>query len=78
MVNYPSVRQTSVLPELGCNDDLNRYGDLPETMPLDESLSNDVKETEYRHVVLTKELPEEDPREFSLSTPVRCSQALHR
>jgi hypothetical protein len=71
------------IPVFGCNDDLANYGarpvgDLPETMPLDESLNNDAKTTLRRHVVATKDLDEEDERKFSLSTPKRCSKAFRR
>jgi predicted flap endonuclease-1-like 5' DNA nuclease len=72
-----------ILPELGCNDDIPRFGgrpvgDLPEGMPLDCSLNNDLKVSTKIHVVDTLALQEVDHRKFSLSTPKRCSEAIRR
>jgi len=72
-----------ILPELGCNEDIPRFGkrpvgDFPEGMPLDCSLNNDLKASNRVHGTDTDHLPEEDNRKFSLSTPKRCSKAIRR
>ena len=41
----------------------------PEFMPLDNSLNADLKLSHDRHCVLTRRLPKNDPRKFSMSTP---------
>jgi hypothetical protein len=47
-------------------------------MPWDTSLNNDLKEKVDQHVQATSDLPEDDPRKFSLSTPSRGSEAFKR
>jgi hypothetical protein len=72
-----------ILPELGCNDDIPRFGgrpirDLPESMPLDITLNNDSKIFPTIHVIDMVSLNEDDKRKFSLSTSKRCSEAIRR
>jgi hypothetical protein len=72
-----------ILPELGCNDDIPRFGgrpigDFPESMPLDNTLNNNLKSSNTTHIIDTVSLNEDDPRKFSLSTPKRCSEAIRR
>jgi hypothetical protein len=72
-----------ILPVLGCNDDILRFGgrpmgDFPESMPLDNTLNNDLKASNNTHLIDRVSLDEDDPRKFSLSTPKRCSEAIRR
>jgi hypothetical protein len=71
------------LPELGYNDDIPRFGgrpigDLPESMPLDNTLNNDLKVSTPINVIDTVPLKEDDKRKFSLSAPKWCSEAIQR
>jgi hypothetical protein len=74
-----------VLPENGLNDtaELKLYkgrpvGNSPEMMPWDCSLNKDILDSMNRHVLITKDLPEEDERKFSLSTPARIDSCIRR
>jgi hypothetical protein len=75
-----------LLPVMGLHSDdpdLKAYletipGNGPENMPWDLSLNKDTHEDTNRHVVLTHELPDDDPRKFDLSTPKRGSWAYQR
>jgi hypothetical protein len=72
-----------ILPELGLNDDIPRYskrpvGNSPEVMNWDSSLNKDVHECINRHITISKELPDDDPCRFSLSTPKNGTSAYVR
>ncbi len=75
-----------LLPVMGLHSDdpdLKAYlgtipGSGPENMLWDLSLNKDAHEDTNRHVVLTHELAEDDPRKFDLSTPNRGSWAYQR
>jgi hypothetical protein len=75
-----------LLPVMGLHSDdpnLKAYlekipGSGPENMPWDLSLNKDAHEDTNRHVVLTHELADEDPKKFDLSTPKRGSWACQR
>jgi hypothetical protein len=63
----------------GLKNYLNRpIGNSPEMMPWDCSLNKDLKDAVMRHVCYTCNLPEDDERKFSLSTPKRGSWAFRR
>ena len=47
-------------------------------MPLDNSLNADLKLSHDRHCVLTRRLPKNDPRKFSMATPKLISRGIHR
>ncbi len=71
------------MPELGCNDDIPRFGrrpigDLPEGMPLDNTLNNDLKVSTAIHGIDTLALNEDNKRKFSLRTFHWCSDAILR
>jgi hypothetical protein len=53
-------------------------GNLPENMPWDSSLNQDVHAAVQRHVLLTLALGVHDKRKFDMSTPKRGSWAYHR
>jgi len=75
-----------ILPALGLYDDdstLKYYkdkpvGNSPENMPLDNSLNNDLHESNRRHIAWTSRLEIDDPRKFDLSTPIRGTHAYTR
>jgi hypothetical protein len=75
-----------LLPVMGLHSDdpdLKAYldtipGNGPENMPWDLSLNKDTHEDTNRHVVLTHELADDDPKKFDLSTPKRGSWAYER
>lgn len=71
-----------ILPQLGLNA-YSKYGDSPignspELMMWDSSLNADVKAQIIRHITMTKDLEDEDPRMFSISTPKRIDSCLLR
>jgi hypothetical protein len=47
-------------------------------MCLDNTLNGDLKSSSTTHVIDTASLNEDDPRNFSLSTPKGCSEAVRR
>jgi len=53
-------------------------GNSPEMMPWDCSLNKDVLDGLNRHVLLTKDLPNDNPKKFSLSTPKNIDHAIKR
>jgi hypothetical protein len=53
-------------------------GNSPEMMPLDCSLNQDIHVAVSRHVVITADLPEENDKKFSTSTPLRGTSAYLR
>ena len=70
-----------VLPVNGLNKekDLVKFsgrpvGNSPEFMPWDYYLNNDLKLSCDRHVILTNNLPDTNPKFFSMSTPNRGAQ----
>jgi hypothetical protein len=72
-----------ILPENDLNKERPRYmghpiGNSPEFMPLDCSLNNDLDDELWRHILYTRFLEEDDPRKFSISTPLRGSRAIER
>jgi hypothetical protein len=75
-----------LLPVMGLHfddPDLKSYlstipGNGPENMPWDLSLNKDSHENTNRHVVLTHELADDDPKKFDLSTPKKGSWADQR
>jgi hypothetical protein len=75
-----------LLPVMGLHSDdadLKAYlqtipGNGPENMPWDLSLNKDAHEDINRHIILTHELADDDPRKFDLSTPKRGSWAYQR
>ena len=75
-----------LLPAMGLHsDDIDSKacletvaGSGPENMPWDLSLNKDAHEDTNRHIVLTHELANDDPRKFDLSTPKRGSWACQR
>lgn len=72
-----------ILPEHDLNRERPRYkghpvGNSPEFMPLDCSLNKDLDDELWRHILYTRFLEEEDPRKFSISTPLRGSSAIRR
>ena len=71
-----------ILPESGCNAGA-RYsthppGNTTEAMPLDYNLFKDWNDGLERHVLLTRNLDDEDPKNFSLTTPKRIASAMER
>ena len=71
-----------VLPMKGCNAGSvyadQPVGDLPEMMPLDLSLFEDLHTGIHHHMTRTTLLPNDDPKKFSLATPKECAQAYTR
>lgn len=77
-----------VLPQLGVNQQLGRYGskpvgNSPELMPWDACLNQDAHEGARRHAVLSKSCLKrqgktEDDRAFSMATPRLCSENYRR
>ena len=71
-----------VLPEQGLNAGTRfegrPVGNSPEMMPLDCSLNNDTHEDVRKHIGLTRNLPKNDPRKFSLATPKQGMRAYKR
>ena len=53
-------------------------GDSPELMPLDCRLFSDVKEGTARNVSFSYFLPDDDPDKYSLATPRKVYDAIHR
>jgi hypothetical protein len=50
-------------------------GDIPELMPLDETLNMDIHASARFHVAITAYLPDGDPIKYSFSTPKEISRA---
>ena len=53
-------------------------GNSPEMMPLDDNLFKDWTDGLCTHQLCTINLPEDDPRKFSKSTPNRLSSSMRR
>ena len=53
-------------------------GDSPELMPLDAHLFSDLSQELWRHVAITSNLPESDPRRFSTGTPAEMERSVVR
>ena len=53
-------------------------GNLPEFMPWDCYLKKDLKLSCGRYVIFTNNLPDTDPKKFSISTPKRGAQCWMR
>ncbi|EGB03551.1 hypothetical protein AURANDRAFT_67925 [Aureococcus anophagefferens] len=51
-------------------------GDSPELMPLDAHLFSDLSQELWRHVAITSNLPESDPRRFSTGTPAEMERSV--
>ena len=71
-----------ILPQFGINEgtvyNMRPVGNSPEMMPLDSNLNKDIHEAAHSHCVYTADLPDTDPRKFSLNTPKRALNAYQR
>ena len=56
----------------------NPIGNSPEFMPLDAHLNQDVHSSHDFHKILSEDLPENDPKKFSGSTPHRLASSYLR
>ncbi|CAB9506549.1 hypothetical protein SEMRO_270_G104380.1 [Seminavis robusta] len=68
---------------MGLNDHIPRFGGRPTGnnapfMPLDDCLNKDHDDGVLRHCAATSLLPKEDPRKFSLRTPLLVASAYKR
>ena len=69
-------------PELGCNDGTafagRTVGDSPEFNNLDTSLFADFVHVVQRHTASTRKVRKEDPRKFSMATPITIGLVVQR
>ena len=69
-----------ILPEHGLNDHIKGFkgrppGNNANLMPLDNSLNKDHHDIVMRHAAVASKMPEDDPRKFSMTTPLRVEKA---
>jgi hypothetical protein len=57
---------------------VDKKEDIYEMMPLDCSLNQDIHMAVSRHVIVTTDLADDDPKKFSTSTPKRGTSAYLR
>mmetsp|Transcript_15157 Transcript_15157/g.25127 ORF Transcript_15157/g.25127 Transcript_15157/m.25127 type:complete len:238 (+) Transcript_15157:240-953(+) len=85
-MKYKGYYERWILPECGLlmdQKELKRYigrptGDTPEIMNWDSTLNKDVHESVKQHVHATITLDKDDPRKFSLATPIQGAHAYMR
>ena len=77
-----SILSHWILPKNGLNQRTpfcnHPPGNSPELMPMDDSLNKDWADGLKRHQLFTMNLPEDDPKKFSSSTPKRLSSSMRR
>ncbi|CAB9530889.1 hypothetical protein SEMRO_3098_G343680.1 [Seminavis robusta] len=77
------IKKHWILPELGLNDKIGKFGgrpvgNNPRDAPADHILNKTHDDVVIRHVAATSHLPKQDPKKFSLATPLLIASAYKR